>query len=127
MVYVWAWAGVSAGYTVLSPTLTFVRIISHTGVCSLVRSREGNEVGRGNSGAAARDVQLVAARVELGPWIGPRSMQGDNLVAHKVEALLQAGRNRVCVRRWGGHQGGLYVVSRSPYPEYEGNLRSPRC
>lgn len=90
--------------------LTLVGVVGDARVGALVGSGEGDEVAGGGA-AAAGDLELVAAGVELGSRVGVGRVQGDDLVADEVVSGLDAGGDGVRdARVAGNHQGGLFLT-----------------
>ena len=86
--------------------LTLVGIIGDAGVAALVGTGERDKRGR-DGGATAGDLDLMAARVELGTGVLPGRMKRDDLVADEVVTGLKTRRDGVLVVGRGLHQGGL--------------------
>lgn len=83
-----------------------VGVVCDARVGSLVGTGEGDEV-RGRGGATAGDLDLVAARVELGTGVAVCRVEGDDLVADEVAAGLDTLGDGVGDAAAGGHERGL--------------------
>ena len=81
----WARDGVGGG---------LVGIVGDASVRALVGAGEGNETA-GLCASTTGDLELMAPGVELRSRVRTRSMQGDDLMAHKIVAWLEARRNSV--------------------------------
>ena len=86
-----------------SVCLRLIRIIRYTRIAPLVRTRERNEPRR-SLAAAARDLELMAPRVELGARVRVGGVQRDDLVAHEIIATGDALGDRVGHDATGFHQ-----------------------
>lgn len=83
-----------------------VGVVCDAGIGSLVGTGEGDEVG-GRGGATAGDLDLVAARVELGARVAVGRVEGDDLVADEVAAGLDTLGDGVGDAATSGHERGL--------------------
>lgn len=90
--------------------LRLVRVIRNPRVAPLVRSRKRNQPTRWHCRPRARDLQLVAPRVELRTRIRIRSVQRNDLMAHEIVSRLQARRHRVR-----SHAASFHELRSAPY------------
>lgn len=84
-------------------TLTFVNVISNPRIRPFVRAGERYQVARRRGASRTRDLELMAARIDLSPGVRRCRVQSYGFMADEVVTRFEARRDSVLGYCWALH------------------------